>query len=145
MKSNDWLERATVKALDSARKKAKAEGREPTAEEFADAINSVGDLPKGKCRAKREPADPRWADFKMWIWSLCSRTYLENIEQAAGGFDPVLFAEKLKEDEYHLKMSHKALLELREAIPLLESVLAECKVGTAETAETVRKEGSTNE
>jgi hypothetical protein len=124
-RKSDWLERATAHALDSARAKAKAEGREPTAEEFAAAISGVGEPPKRQRRARREPVDPRWDDFTMWIWTLSGRHHLEDIEQAPGGFDPLFFAEKLKADQYHLKMCQKALAELQRAIPLIEAVLAQ--------------------
>ena len=120
MKRSDWLARATAKALDSARAKARAEGREPSAEEFTEAINNVEEPPKRQRRAKRQPQDRRWRDFTMWIWTLSYHSYLEDIEQAPGGFDQVLFAEKLQGDEYRLEMCHKALSALQKAIPLLE-------------------------
>jgi hypothetical protein len=118
-----WNERPRKRSI--LRERAKAEGRKPTAEEFTTAIAGIGEPPKRERRAKREPIDPRWGDFKMLIWTLSHRHELKDIEQALGGFDPLFFARKLKEDKYHLEMCQKALAELQRAIPLIESVLAQ--------------------
>ena len=122
---SEWSAKATAAALDKARERARAEGRKPTAEEFAAAINDVGEPPERKKRGKREPVDRRWGDFKMWIWTLSYSCWLKSVKQAPGGFDPILFAGELSKDAYHRKMCVKALEALREAIPLLESVLAD--------------------
>lgn len=113
MTKSEWLEQATTEALNDTREAAQAEGREPTAEEFATAINSIGEPPKRRRRVKREPVDKRQGNFEVWMSVLSSRTWLEYIEQAPGGFDPVLFAQGFLQDEWHseycLEQLHKAI------------------------------------
>jgi hypothetical protein len=127
MTKSEWLEQATAEALDGVRVIAQNEGREPTAEEFATAINGVGEPPKRQRRAKREPKDKRAENFWMWL-NQDGENWMEYIRQAPGGFDPVHLASTLSDKEFCFRATledcHKAIAEARERIVLIESVLA---------------------
>jgi hypothetical protein len=127
MTKSEWLEQATAGALDDAREAAQAEGREPTAEEFATAINSIGEPPKRQRRAKREPKDKRAQYF--WLWLGHGDYWLEHIHKAPGGFDPVHLASTLSDKDFCPLATpedcHQAIAKARARIVLIESVLAE--------------------
>jgi hypothetical protein len=118
-------ERWTAEALDAARDKARAQGREPTAAEFTEAINGVGEPPKRRRRQfPRLPKDQRAWHFSMWL--SYGGAWLKSIQEAPGGFDPVhLAAETFTKGYCDEADCHKAIAKARKRIALIESVLAE--------------------
>ena len=125
---SEHIERAMAEALDAARAKARVEGRQPTVEEFAAAINGVGEPPKRK-RTKRPKRDERATEFWYWLYKDHDHEYyLNKIREMPGGLDISYLAQVIANGEsFYIKEEEcrEALEMHREAIALIESVLAE--------------------
>jgi hypothetical protein len=137
MTRSDWLEEATAQALDAARAKARTQGREPTAAEFAAAINGVGEPPKRQRRhlPKGEPHDSRDFYFSLWLDHIVDEHWMAKIEESPGGFDAGYFAQKMIQDGCCNENDCRAAIDkARAAIALIESVLAEVEKQKKEAA-----------